>query len=124
MIYVDTSFKIPELVDTQEFKLNGWVSPDGVFYGIEGAKHLLVATFIGICVLMKDESVLNHGKYFKDSWDSYLRRNKWMEIKDTSWIDGEKNVQIFGGRTQKQLDTLFDYCLAMDVDYKKLIEDE
>ena len=100
---------IPNLIKTKDWFKNAWISPKGDFYGFSGAKHLVAASYIAIMVLGKDESVLNHGKFFKETFDGYLSKNKWIEIKDTSWLDDIDKVTIIGEPNQKQLDVIFDY---------------
>jgi len=98
------------IFDDGSFTLNSWIAPNGDFYGFDGAKHLLAANAIAIFVLNKDQSVLNHGVYFKDGFDSYLLKNGWAEVKDTSWMSGVKDTKIIHRKdlTQKQIDTIFD----------------
>lgn len=119
----------PKCVDVSVYnKPNGWISPNGDYYGFDGAKHTTAAAYIGIYILNKDQSDLRPpGKFFKDSFDSYLLRNGWLEIKDISWLSGGNvHPELFHGKelTQKQLDFLFSYCETFNLDYKELTENE
>ncbi len=104
-------------------KPNAWVSPDGDYYGFSGGKHVIAANYISIYILGKDDSVLdNTRKFFKDSFDSYLLRNGWLEIKDISWLTGgEISPEFFykGELTQKQLDIAFCYCNVFNLDFQQ-----
>lgn len=86
MIYKLINKEFPEKV-RGKFCKNGWISHKGVFYGFEGALHSKMASYIGIIILGKSPDVLNHATFFKDSWESYLLCNKWISIKDTSWLN-------------------------------------
>lgn len=109
-------------------KTNAWIGPNGDYYGFEGAKHVIAATYISVYILNKDKSVLKKdGKFFKDSFDSYLLRNGWLEIKDISWLaGGDIKPQLFNRKslTQKQMDSLFSYCESFGIDYQKLTNKE
>lgn len=96
-----------------EFKFgNSWISPEGDYYGFNGAKHFFAATYISIYVLGNtDDSVLKKGQFFSEQWDTYLRKLGWAELKDISWLTGgPQETTVFHRKelTQKQIDVIFD----------------
>jgi hypothetical protein len=117
---------VPTMKKTEKFHTNGWISPKGDFYGFDRSLHLAAARYISIFILNKDLSALKPpSQFFKDGFDSYLKRNKWLEVKDLYWIgNGTDGLKIFGNPNQKQLDTLFDYCEFFKIDFNKLIGKE
>ena len=124
MRYKFTKAEIPEKVKTKEFFKNAWIAPNGTFYGFDGAKHLYFASWIAIFVEGADENSLKKGVYFNQTWDGWLHKKGYIEVKDTTWLDSSSGgVEVFGGPfTQKQRDVLFDYSEYFKIDYKKLVE--
>jgi len=115
------SSQIPELLKTKEFKRNGFISPEGTFYGFEGARHEFSATYIGIFVLNKDNSVLFKGTYFNEGWETYLLKNGWAAMKDTSWLSPGSLPEIHARKelTQRQRDCIFDYEEFFGIEIKE-----
>jgi len=110
--------------ETDSFTRNGWISPKGDFYCCGGAEHHRVAKYIGVFILNKDQSVLKSGRFFKELFDDYLFKVGWARIKDGSWIGYDDNLELFFTKkelSQKQTDTLFDYCNYFNKDLKKLL---
>ena len=79
---------------------------------------MLTAKFIGIVLLSIDPETLWKGKFFKDDFESHLRKIGWAAIKDTSWITSKdpglrrEKAVLFeprGPLSQKQRDAIFDY---------------
>lgn len=118
---VDTDPEFPLLIKEKELPihLNAWVSPSGDFYGFSGSKHLRVATYIAIVLLNIHPDDLRKGTYFNESFDSRLLSLGWLEIKDTSWLDGDidPKFSIATLVTQKQMDVIFDYCEKHGIEY-------
>jgi len=100
--------------------LNAWISPKGDCYFFEGAKHLRVATYIGICILGIDPANLKKGTYFNECWDGRLLNLGWLSIANLSWLSCEKEEPKFKYKnelSQKQRDVLFDYCQKHGFEY-------
>jgi hypothetical protein len=125
--FIDCTNKIPELKNSEKMTENAWIAPNGDFYGMEGAKHHITAIYIAVFVLGKDETVLNHGTYFRDSFESYLLKNGWICLKNTSWFTGNSDISTFRMHhelTEKQKTVLFDYSEYFGFNYEKLLSDD
>lgn len=122
MRYKFTDSQIPEKVKTKEFRRNAWIAPNGDFYGFSGAEHHRFAAWIAVFEEGGDENTLEKGKFFKEIWDDWLLVKGYLAIKDASWM-GCKSTALFFNKnlTQKQLNTLFDYCECFNINYNKLI---
>lgn len=125
-IFLDCSARIPQPKTTDKFHQNAWISPTGDFYGFEGAKHEIAATWIAVFKLGGDDKTLKKGAYFNESWEGYLLKNGWLCIKNLSWLGGP-NSSTFKGRnlmTERQKTRLFDYCQQFGYDYEKILAGE
>jgi len=117
--------KIPELVvgkTLPDYK-NSWVDPSGNFYGFEGAKHLITATYLCVIKLGINPDDLKKGTFFNEQFDSRLLSLGWLEIKDVSWLGStsKPKFQYKYELTQAQQNIVFDYCEKHNLDFKEII---
>lgn len=79
-----------------------------------------MATYICIFILNIDPETLKKGVYFKEDFDTRLKSLRWLEIKNLSWLSGNKDEPKFQHKndlTQAQLDVVFDYCEKHKFEY-------
>lgn len=91
---------------SKEFTAEGWITETGVWWYVdEHLKHGLVAA----CVLADDPENENDGEAQAD-------KRGWLRISDYGHRTARKCL------TQRQIDTLWDYCEAMGYDYNRNFE--
>lgn len=122
LYFVNCEPTVPKIKKILRFpnELNAWVSPDGDCYFFEGAKHLRVATYIGICILGIDPATLKKGTFFNECWDGRLLNLGWLSICNLSWLSDKQESPKFNHKkelTQKQRDVTFDYCEKHGFEY-------
>ena len=108
---------LDDLVQTGQFSKNGWIAPNGDFYGCEGAEHYQSAVWIAVFILNLTQDDLKSGKFFKETFESKIRDLNWICIKDTSWLGIENHEdpndfrKIFwtGEETKEQEKTVEEY---------------
>ncbi len=116
---MDMTPQIPVAFPSESIEARqAWISPRGDVYAFDGAHHAKVATWIACFVENATKDTLKHGKFFRDSFDSWIMKKGYAKITDTRWIGGD-SVDLAPGRggiTQAQLDRIFDYDGAHGTD--------
>ena len=122
-IFIDCNRLIPEESVVDSLSLNLWISPHGKIYCIDGAFHEKSAQFIAIIHLGANEKTLKKGTYFNESWEGWLLKQGWCNVKNLSWLGVEKPSTFSANQlTEKQKTVLFDYCEKFNFDWKEMIE--
>lgn len=97
-IFVFTDKKVPVKTKGQ-FKKNGWIAPNGDFYGCEIAEHYKIACWIYVFILNGDKPV--------NTSELILRENNWVAIKNSSdWLErnmdyNDEDYEIMCARVTK-----------------------
>lgn len=121
LISLDFSNQIPEEIPTESFQRNGWIAPNGIFYGFEGARHEKAACYLAIFKCGANENSIRKGKYFNQGWESWLIERNWVCVKSLAWL-GSSKPATFSRRnwTCPQKETIFEYCQDFGHDYEEL----